>query len=135
MVDINPPERREIGLSQANKSEDFSFLLPFSICHDQFFNSVNEERAQSLYKRFFSPQPFQPFNDVLDLKKFEQLNIPRVYISGTQDFALPPGEFGWLPRFPERLGKDCPIFSMDADHEALLTNPRLLADVLISASD
>lgn len=79
-----------------------------------------------------SPEPYRLFTDKLDLKKFYSLEIPRSYLNCTEDIALPPGEWGWHPRMFLRLGI-CRLVQMPGSHEALFTNPALLAEKIIEA--
>lgn len=48
------------------------------------------------------------------------------------DLALPPGEWGWTPRFPQRLG-DVPVIETPGSHEANVTCPAELAAALTKA--
>jgi hypothetical protein len=50
------------------------------------------------------------------------------YLLSTDDIALPPGEFAWAPRFPDRLGVTA--VPTPGGHEALLTTPDTLATAL-----
>ena len=133
LLDENPPHYRELTCKLTKESEDESFILPFEICREAFFNSVDAQTARELWQKYFSPQPMQPFCDKLDLKKFYSLNIPKSYLNCTEDIALPPGpESGWHPRMSNRLGL-YRLVQMPGDHEALITNPELLAQKLIEA--
>ena len=133
LFDENPPHYRELAKRLCSESPDDSFSLPFEICREAFFNSVDHDTAHKLWKEHFSPQPAQAFRDKLDLKKFYSLNIPKSYLNCTEDIALPPGPlYGWHPRMSERLGL-YRLVQMPGDHEALLTAPTLLAAKLIEA--
>ncbi len=133
LFDENPPHYRALIGELLSKSGDDSFILPFELCRDAFFNSVDLMRARELWDTHFSPQPVQPFRDKLDLKAFHALDIPRSYLNCTEDIALPPGlDTGWHPRMSNRLGL-YRLVQMPGDHEALLTNPPLLAAKLVEA--
>jgi hypothetical protein len=47
------------------------------------------------------------------------------------DVALPPGEYGWAPRFPDRLGVTA--LTGPGSHEACFTRPAELAASFVSA--
>ncbi|MDV6247668.1 hypothetical protein [Rhodococcus opacus] len=49
------------------------------------------------------------------------------------DLALPPGEFGWAPRFTERL-PGAPLIYTPGSHESQLTQPEPLAAALVEAA-
>lgn len=133
LLDENPPHYRQLAEALSAASDDQSFMLPFEICREAFFNSVDLATARSLWETHFSPQPIQPFRDKLDLSKFFGLDLACSYLNCTEDIALPPGpEFGWHPRMSNRLGL-YRLVQMPGDHEALVTNPALLAEKLIVA--
>ena len=133
LLDENPPHYRELAQALAAESIDNSFSLPFEICRDAFFNSVDLATARALWETHFSPQPLRPFQDKLDLKRFYELTLPRSYLNCTEDVALPPGpKYGWHPRMSNRLGL-YRLVQMPGDHEALVTDPNLLAQKLGAA--
>ncbi|MGI0029345.1 MAG: hypothetical protein ACREAQ_06520, partial [Nitrososphaera sp.] len=101
------------------------------IWREAFINDADLELATSTYASL-SPEPYQLFNDKLDLKKFYSLEIPRSYLNCTEDIALPPGEWGWHPRMSSRLGL-FRLVQMPGSHEALFTNPRGLAEKIVEA--
>ena len=133
LFDENPPHYKQLADALCNESKDDAFMLPFHICREAFFNSVDFETARTLWEEHFSPQPAQAFRDKLDLKAFFELETPRSFLNCTEDIALPPGpEHGWHPRMSKRLGL-YRLVQMPGDHEALLTAPQLLAEKLVEA--
>jgi hypothetical protein len=115
----------------ARASGDDSFLLPFDMVRDVFFNTVSREDALRFYGNW-TPQPIQPFRDKLDLKKFFRLELPKSYLHATEDIRLPMPERSWHPRFSNRLQRFRYV-AMPGDHEAMYTNPALLAQKLVEA--
>ena len=112
-------------------STDGTIMVPFPIWRESFVNDADLETAKWTYSQL-SPEPYQPCKDKLDLKKFYSLEIPRSFINCTEDIALPPGEWGWHPRMSSRLGV-YRLVQMPGSHEAIYTNPALLADKIIEA--
>jgi hypothetical protein len=106
-------------------------MVPFPVWRETFVNDADLETAKWTYAQL-SPEPYQPTNDRLDLKKFYSLNIPKSYINCTEDIALPPGEWGWHPRMSNRLGL-YRLVQMPGSHETLYTNPTLLAEKIVEA--
>ncbi|MBV9087258.1 MAG: hypothetical protein JOY79_07230 [Acidobacteriaceae bacterium] len=106
-------------------------MIPFPIWRDAFINDGDLELAKSTYAQL-APEPYQPFIDKLDMKRFYSLDIPRSYVNCTEDISLPPGEWGWHPRMSSRLGL-YRLVEMPGSHEALFSNPTLLADKIIEA--
>ena len=76
-------------------------MLPFTIWREAFINDADLKLVQFGYSQL-SPEPYQPFGQKLDLKKFYSLDIPKSYINATEDIALPQGEWGWHPRMSNR---------------------------------
>ena len=60
------------------------------------------------------------------------LDTPRSYLIGSDDIALPPGEWGWHPRMSSRLGL-YRLVQMPGSHELIFSNPTGLADKIIEA--
>jgi len=126
------PQNVEAVEHGAAESGDDTYLPPFDAVRDVFFNTVARDEALRLYETYWSPQPIQPFRDRLDLKKFERLELPKSYLTATEDIRVPMPERSWHPRFSNRLGR-FRFLEMPGDHEAMLTNPTLLADRLVAA--
>lgn len=51
------------------------------------------------------------------------------YVISTEDVSLPPGEFAWTPRFPDRLGS-VDVIEVPGSHESVFTRPAELAAAL-----
>jgi pimeloyl-ACP methyl ester carboxylesterase len=131
LVDNVPPPTAAAFSEMARNSPDNTFLLPFPVWRDTFTNDADLATAKRTYDEL-SPEPLQPCIDKLDLKKFYSLAIPRSYTNCTEDIALPPGEWGWHPRMSNRLGL-YRLVQMPGSHEALRTNPLLLAEKIVEA--
>ncbi|XAS69949.1 alpha/beta fold hydrolase [Micrococcaceae bacterium Sec5.1] len=131
LLDEVPPHYRELFSSLAAGSEDNTVALPFSIWRDAFIQDADLKLAESTFE-LLSPEPFQPFADHLDLTAFYQSAIPKSYLNGTEDTALPPGEWGWHPRMSSRLGLHR-LVQMPGSHEVVFTNPELLAVKIVDA--
>ena len=124
-----PPHYRDLFDRVVLDSPDYTVMLPFSIWKDAFINDADPQLAKAAYDTL-SAEPYMPFQEKLDLKRFYSLEIPRSYLNCMQDIALPPGEWGWHPRMSSRLGS-FRLVEMPGSHEVLFTNPRGLAQKLI----
>ena len=87
----------------AAQSRDNTVMLPFDLWRELFINDADFQLARVSYAQL-SPVPFQQLIEPLDLKTFYALQTPRSFLIGTDDTALPPGEWGWHPRLSSRLG-------------------------------
>ncbi len=131
LLDEVPPHYRTLFEELAAGSGDSSVMLPFPIWREAFIQDVDLDTAERTYEQL-SPEPFQPFADKLDLTRFYTLRTPRSYLNGTEDIALPPGEWGWHPRMSSRLGL-YRFVQMPGSHEVMLSNPVLLAEKIVEA--
>lgn len=128
-----PPHFRALFEQLALSSPDGGVMLPFPIWREAFINDADLATAQRTYA-LLSPEPYQPFIDKLDLKKFHGLQTPRSYINCTEDIALPPGpEWGWHPRMSGRLGL-YRLVQMPGSHEAMFSAPERLAQAIVEAA-
>ncbi len=57
---------------------------------------------------------------------------PQRRLNGTEDIALPPGEWGWHPRMSRRLGP-YRLVQLPGTHEVIFSDPNGLADKIIEA--
>jgi pimeloyl-ACP methyl ester carboxylesterase len=126
-----PPQYTQLFEALAGASDDNTVMLPWPVWREAFINDADAELARSAYEQL-STEPYQPFTAKLDLAAFYALETPRSYLNCTEDNSLPPGEWGWHPRFSSRLGL-CRLVQMPGSHEVLFTNPRLLAEKLVEA--
>jgi len=126
-----PPHYRALFEQMAKDSADNSVVMPFPIWREAFVNDADLATAQRTYE-LLSSEPFQPFIDKLDLKKFYALQTPRSYINCTEDTALPPGEWGWHPRMSSRLGL-YRLVQIKGSHEVMFTAPERLAEAIVEA--
>lgn len=127
-----PPHFRALFAQIAAGSADNSVMLPFPIWREAFINDADLETATRVYGAL-SPEPYQPFVDKLDLKKFHALQTPRSYINCTEDIALPPGaEWGWHPRMSQRLGL-YRLVQIAGSHEVMFTAPERLVAAIVDA--
>jgi len=126
-----PPHYRGLFDQISAASPDGSVTMPFPIWREAFINDGDLATAQRTYE-LLSPEPYQPFIDKLDLKKFYALQTPRSYINCTEDIALPPGEWGWHPRMSGRLGL-YRLVQIAGSHEVMFTAPQRLAEAIVMA--
>lgn len=132
MIDLCPPEYGEMFRADAAASEDNSVMFPF-----EFFASALMQDACAETQRIVYPllgrHPFHTVNESLELDELYRLQLPTSYVMPKDDIALPPGEFGWEPRFPNRLPGAAVIYA-PGSHESQLTQPAALADALARAA-
>lgn len=114
----------------AAASADNTISVPFEYFRDAFINDADIDTARHAFAQL-SPEPYAPAIEVLDCKAFEALlascRLPFSYLNCTEDSVLP-----WLPLMASRLGF-YRLVQMPGSHEALFTNPALLAQKFVEA--
>lgn len=131
LKDNIPPDSQALIDRLARESDDNTMMLPFDIWQETFINDADLELARSSYAQL-SSQPYQPFIDKLDLKKFYSLLIPKSYLYCSEDIVLPQGEWGWHPNMSSRLGL-FRFVQMPGSHEVMFSNPVGLAEKIVEA--
>jgi pimeloyl-ACP methyl ester carboxylesterase len=112
------------------------FLMPFEVWRELACNDMDLETAGAIYAGM-SPIPVAYFTEKLDLGVFYELigtgKIKTSFVNPVNDIALPPGEYGYLPRFTHRLGPLCRILQLQGGHEVKNSRPGELAEALVQA--
>ena len=128
LLDEVPPGYVELFTSLAAASGDNTVTMPFEVWQQAFMQDADEQ-AQRLVHSLLLPHPMQYFTAPV---RPLDVDVPVDYVLSTDDVALPPGEHGWAPRFPERLGVTAT--PAPGSHEALFTQPAGLAQALLPSS-
>lgn len=126
-----PPHYAEMFTQIAAASGNNSVLFPFEVFSGAFMQDADEP-LQRLVHSLLVPQPMRYFTETVTPISPAALGVPASYVITSEDVALPPGEWGWTPRFPQRLG-DVPIIEAPGSHEANLTRPAELASAFLKA--
>ncbi len=126
-----PPHYAEMFTQIAAASEDNSVIFPFEVFCGAFMQDA-DEAVQRLVHGLLVPQPMRYFTETVAPISPETLGVPASYVITSDDVALPPGEWGWTPRFPQRLG-EVPVIEAPGSHEANFTRPAELADAFLKA--
>lgn len=119
LVDDVPPGHAALFRQLARESADHSVVLPYPVWQNAFAQDTPEPARKLLYD-LLVPQPMSYFEQPVDAPALP-LGLPVRYLAGEADLAMPPGEYAWCPRFPDRLGVE-PV-GVPGDHEAFLTRP------------
>lgn len=128
LLDECPPPYVELFTSLAQASGDNTVSLPFEVWQSGFMQDASED-VQRLVHGLLVPQPMQYFTETVRALDVAALSVPVDYVLSVDDVAMPPGEWAWAPRFPQRLGVQ-PI-EVPGSHESLLTQPAALAQGLL----
>lgn len=131
LIDAVPPQYAELFRAQATASGNDTVTLPLEVWQHAFMQDAGEE-AQRIVHSLLVPQPLGTFTEKPDTAAFQSLDVPTSYVLSTEDVALPPGEWAWAPRFPQRL-KNPLLIETPGSHEACFTRPVELADAFLRA--
>lgn len=131
LFDEIPPHYRELFSQLADSSPDYTVSLPWPIWREVFIQDADLALAESTFAKL-SSEPFQPLLDKLPLTDFYATTIPKSFINGTEDIAMPPGEWGWHPRMSSRLGM-YRLVQLPGSHEVMFSNAALLAQKIVEA--
>jgi hypothetical protein len=113
----------------AADSADNTFMIPFDMWREAFINDGEPDLVQRAYDQL-SPEPFGPWAEPLNMKKFHSLQTPRSFLAGAADMVVSPGDLGY--RMSSRLG-EFRLVQMPGSHEAIFTDPTGVADKFIEA--
>jgi pimeloyl-ACP methyl ester carboxylesterase len=131
LYDEVPPEYQALFGQLAGASGDNTVTLPLEIFQQGFMGDAAPETAAVVHS-VLRPQPYRTFTDEpVGGAAYRELGIPLEYVLSSEDVALPPGDFAWSPRFPERCGATAS--SVPGSHESMFTRPAELADGLLVA--
>jgi pimeloyl-ACP methyl ester carboxylesterase len=131
LIDDVPPHYAEMFRQVAAASGTNSVLFPWEVFTSAFLQDGGEELQRVVYG-LLTPQPMQYFTETVTPVDPAALGVPASYVLSADDLALPPGQWGWAPRFPQRLG-DVPVIETPGSHEAQFTFPAELAAALLKA--
>ncbi|BBX62527.1 salicylate esterase [Mycobacterium saskatchewanense] len=132
MIDLCPPAYGELFRASAAASDDNSVIFPFEIFASALMQDATAETQRIIYP-LLERQPLHTMTESLELEQLQQLQLPSSYVISKDDIALPAGEFGWIPRFPDRL-HGAPVIYTPGSHEAQLTQAPALAGALTRAA-
>jgi pimeloyl-ACP methyl ester carboxylesterase len=124
LYDEVPPHYQSLFADLAERSGNNSVALPFEVWQGAFMQDASEE-VQRLVHSLLVPQPMQYFTETVEPIDAATLGVPVAYVLGSDDVALPPGEYGW-DRFPARLGVE--PYLIPASHEGCFTRPDVIAE-------
>lgn len=126
-----PPSYAEAFTGLAAQSGNNSVALPFEIFSDAFMQDADVE-IQRVVHNLLTPHPMQYLTEPIQVTLPTALGVATSYVVSADERSLPPGEFGFVPRFPQRLG-DRPVTTTPGSHEAVFTRPVELAQSFLNA--
>ncbi|WP_405985420.1 alpha/beta fold hydrolase [Streptomyces sp. NBC_00872] len=128
--DALPPEHRAVFDELSRASGDNTVTPSFEFFASSLMQDADKATARVVHQ-LLRPHPYRTVTDAPTADMTPSgVDVPSAYVVGADDHSLPPGEYGWVPRFPERLG-DVPVVRTPGSHEALFTRPEELSRTLL----
>ncbi|MCH1865470.1 alpha/beta fold hydrolase [Nocardioides sp. CFH 31398] len=132
LYDLVPPDYQGLFDQLAGASDDNTVAMPLEVWQGGFMQDASPHE-QVLAHSLMKPHPYATFTDAVGSGPGD-LGVPTSYVISPDDIALPPGPFGWAPRFPDRL-PDTRVVETVGSHESLFTAPAAIAGALVEAAD
>jgi pimeloyl-ACP methyl ester carboxylesterase len=123
LIDLLPTERQESLRKLEGKATEL--FGPLEVLRPNYFTDL-DGADKEFYLKKLTPQPLAAFFEKIRFKRFPDVDIPKTYIQGLRDRALPP-EF--TKEFAERLGVK-PV-GIDAGHDLMVVKPLEVARTLL----
>ena len=127
LIDLLTPERQESLRKLEGKVQEL--FGPIEALRPNYFTDQTGA-DQEFYLKQLTPQPLAVFFEKIRLNRFYRLSIPKTYIMGLRDKALPPD---LTRQFAARLGV-MPV-EIDAGHDMMVVRPEETAAVLLRAAE
>ena len=127
--DLVPPEAAEGMTAAAKASPDNSVPVMEDFVRGALMATEPVEAQDALIKRLV-PQPLALFTTKVDAVPFQGLSIPKAVVFCRQDASLPPGAFLGMA---QALG-EFRLAEVDGSHEALVTNPAVVAKAILEVA-
>ena len=126
--DLVPPEAAEGMTAAAKASPDNCVPVIEDFVRNQLMGGETTDMQDALISRLV-PQPIALFTTTISTHNFEELTIPISVVFCKDDASLPPGAYLGMA---QGLG-DYKLIEVVGSHEALFTNPGVVAEGLIKA--
>jgi pimeloyl-ACP methyl ester carboxylesterase len=126
--DLVPPEASEGMTAAAKASPDNCVPVIEDFVRNQLMGGEPTDMQDALISRLV-PQPIALFTTAISTQNFEELTIPISIVFCKDDASLPPGAYLGMA---QGLG-DYKLIEVVGSHEALFTNPGVVAEGLLKA--
>jgi len=100
-------------------------LLSEAVARAMFCNDMDEEETRFVLERLV-PEARRPMQEPMDLTGLRR-PIPRSYVKLLRDQSVPPRD---QDRMIATIGGGCRVVELDAGHDAMVSQPRALAEIL-----
>jgi pimeloyl-ACP methyl ester carboxylesterase len=126
--DLVPPEASQGMTAAAAASADNSVPVIEDFVRNMLMAGEPVDKQNELISRLV-PQPVALFTTPVNTMEFENMNVPKAVVFCKNDASLPPGAYLAMAK---GLGPHT-LVEIDGSHEALFTNPSVVAAGLLKA--
>ncbi len=124
--DLVPPDAAEGMTAAASASPDNCVPVLEDFVRNMLMATEPAEHQDALLQRLV-PQPLALFTTPVDTQEFQSLSVPKAVVFCKEDASLPPGAYLGMA---QGLG-DFKLVEIDGSHEALVTNPGVVAQGIL----
>ena len=126
--DLVPPDAAEGMTAAASASADNCVPVIEDFVRNMLMATEPAEQQDALLQRL-TPQPLALFTTPVDTQAFQNLSIPKAVVFCKEDVSLPPGAYLGMA---QGLGEH-KLVEVEGSHEALFTNPGVVAQGILQA--
>ncbi len=126
--DLVPPEAAAGMTAAAQASPDNCVPVMEDFVRGMLMAGESDEKQGALIKKLV-PQPFALFTTPVGTNAFDELKMPKTVVFCKNDVSLPPGAYLGMA---QGLGQ-FDLIEVEGSHEALFTNPGVVAKGLLQA--
>jgi len=126
--DLVPPDAAEGMTAAASASPDNCVPVIEDFVRNMLMATEPVEQQDALLQRLI-PQPLALFTTPVDTREFQSLSVPKAVVFCKEDASLPPGAYLGMA---QSLGEHR-LVEVEGSHEALFTNPEVVAQGILQA--
>ena len=123
-----PEEVRKKYKQIAQEREDGSIPPNIERIKQLLFSGSKDSSELEGFLAKLEPQPISPYLEVINLNDFKKTSVPVTYIKCSKDNSLPAETFNEIF---SNLPQNAQIIEIDANHEAMFSNPKAVAEILL----
>lgn len=123
-----PAEVQERYRQIASDRPDKSIPPNLEKIRQGLFNSSPDSEELNSFLSKLEPQPIKPYEEVIELKLIKTSSVPVMYVKCEKDISLPKATFDEMISF---LPDNIEMETIEADHEAMFSNPKAIAELLL----
>jgi pimeloyl-ACP methyl ester carboxylesterase len=127
-ISFLPAEVQEKYRQIASSRPDKSIPPNLEKIRQILFSSSPDSKELTNFLSRLEPQPIRPYEEIIELTSIKNSSVPMTYVKCKNDTSLPKETFDEMVSYlPDYIN----IKTIEADHEAMFSNPKAIADLLL----